>query len=271
MVVDRFSRRAMIGGLAAMPALAVGASALAREAPAGKRRPVVLVHGSWLGGWSWKHVAAPLRAAGYEVFTPTMTGVGERAHLMSRDISLDTWVRDICGVIEAEELQDVILVGHSFGGRVVTGVADRMADRVDRVIFLDSALAQSGRSLLDQLPPAAREKRIAETVDDGKALPPPSAEALGIHDAAGKAWFDRRASPQPFGTNTSSISFSEPIGGGRPVTFVAFTAPLYGASERALAFAKTQSQWRLIELPTGHCPMISDPDPLAKILLELCA
>jgi pimeloyl-ACP methyl ester carboxylesterase len=238
--------------------------------PVTNSRTFVLVHGSWLGGWCWRRVADRLIAAGHRVFTPTMTGVGERAHLLSGAIALDTWVRDVTMLIEAEELADVVLVGHSFGGRVATGVADRIKSRIQQVIFLDSALALSGQSLLDQLPPPARAARIASAQSSGGvSIPPPSALSLGVLDAADQAWVDRRMTPQPFGTNAHSISYTGPIGNGLPVTFVAFSDPVYPASERAVAFAKTQENWKFETLATGHMAMISAPTPLAKLLARL--
>jgi pimeloyl-ACP methyl ester carboxylesterase len=241
-----------------------------RESLTRQPRPMVLVHGSWLGGWCWSKVAEPLRKQGYQVYVPTMTGVGERRHLMSRLITLDTWVEDILAVLTVEDLTDVVLVGHSFGGRVVTGVVDRMPEQIHSVVFLDSALAESGKSLLDQLSAEARELRIASAMSsDGMSIPPPSPESLGILDANDQAWYRRHASPQPFGTNATAITYRQPIGNGRPVSFVAFTDPLYPASKLALEFASKQANWTIRRIPTGHCAMFSDPTALAATLSEL--
>jgi len=118
---------------------------------AGTRRKstYVLVHGAWHGGWCWKKVAPALRAAGHVVYTPTLTGLGERAHLANPAIDLATHVADVVNLLEAEELDKVVLVGHSYGGMVVTGVADRAADRIGRLVYLDAANPKDGQSLVD--------------------------------------------------------------------------------------------------------------------------
>ncbi len=199
-------------------------------------------------------------------------GRGERRHLLTRDVTLATWVDDIAGVIEAEELTDVVLVGHSFGGRVVTGVVDRMPERVGHVVFLDSALPVSGRSLIDTMPPEMRQERLARAAaSGGVSIPAPNALDLGILDPADQAWVDRRLSPQPLGTNTSAISFQTAIGRGRPVTFVEFTDPVYPASVRAAAFARAQSGWTIEAIPTRHTAMISAPGDVAELLLRIGA
>ena len=228
----------------------------------------VLVHGSWFGGWCWRRIEAPLRANGFRVFSPTMTGVGDRSHLIDRTITLDTWITDIIQLLDAEELRDVILVGHSFGGRVVTAVADRVPQRIRSVVFLDCALAESGQSLMDQLDPSERAKRLAMAEPSGGlSLPPLSALQLGILDPADQAWVDRRVTPQPLGTNTTPLAYDAPIGAGRPVTFVEFTDPSFPVSARAAAFARSNAGWRIRTVATGHCGMITAPQAVTEILL----
>ena len=112
----------------------------------------VLVHGAFHGGWCWRDVAQSLRAAGHTVFTPTQTGLGERRHLLSRDITLDTFVLDVVNVIESEELGDVILVGHSFGGITITAVADRLPERLRHLVYLDAGVVHSGASVFAEYP-----------------------------------------------------------------------------------------------------------------------
>ena len=149
------------------------------------RRPgqiFVLVHGACHGGWCWRHVADRLRASGHRVFTPTCTGLGERAHLMSREITLDTFTQDIAGVIEAEELGDIVLVGHSFGGLPVSGVADIIPDRIRHLVFLDALLAQPGRSAFDGLPPeiVAARRKAAEETSGGLSFSAPPPSVFGV-------------------------------------------------------------------------------------------
>jgi pimeloyl-ACP methyl ester carboxylesterase len=128
--------------------LAAGAGGVAAKA-----QTFVLVHGAWHGGWCWSRVADRLRAAGHRVFTPTQTGLGERKHLLSKAITLDTFAKDIVNVIEAEELSSIILVGHSFGGLAISGVADAMPDKVRHLVYLDSLMVEGGKSPFDNLPP----------------------------------------------------------------------------------------------------------------------
>src|SRR5688572_27005781 len=123
-------------------------------------RTYILVHGAFHGGWCWQRVARLLRAEGHVVHTPTQTGLGDRRHLLSGAITMDLFVEDITAVIEAEELQDVCLVGHSFGGGTVAGVADRMPERLRRLVFLDAGIPEPGKSAFDRIPPAVREARI---------------------------------------------------------------------------------------------------------------
>ena len=265
-------RRAVMSAALLFPAVAAAGATAATRSQSQTPRTFVLVHGSWLGGWCWRRVADRLQAAGHRVFAPTMTGVGDRAHLISHLVTLDTWVRDVTMLLEAEELSDVVLVGHSFGGRVVTGVADRMAARIRQIVYLDSALALSGQSLLDQLPPEARAARISSAAaSGGESIPPPTALSLGLNDVADQAWVNRRMTPQPFGTNAQGITFAGAIGNGVPVTFVEFTDPVYPASQRAVAFAKTQPGWRMASLATGHMAMISAPDQLSSLLEKVAA
>ena len=142
----------------------------------------VLVHGAWHGGWCWKEVAEGLRGMGHRVSTPTQTGLGERKHLLSKDITLDIFVADIVNHIEAEELNDVILVGHSFGGASITGTADKIPNRIRHLVYLDSLILENGQSPFSKLPPdvvVARRKLVAEQ-GQGIFVPPPPPTAFGI-------------------------------------------------------------------------------------------
>src|SRR5215470_3514651 len=134
----------------------------------------LICHGAWSAAWAWKKVRPLLRAAGHEVLTPTYTGLGERAHLASRAITLDTHIADVMGVIECEDLKDVVLVGHSYGGMVATGVADRAGERIAKLVYLDAFVPEHGQSLFDLLPANQRDDRqdAASVQGDGWLLPP---------------------------------------------------------------------------------------------------
>src|SRR3954452_9415811 len=142
-------------GIAAATPLSFAATRAAAQVPGLpeiRGKTYVLVHGAWGGGWQWAPVAERLRAQGHRVFTPTQTGLGERKHLLSRDITIDTFVEDIVNMLEAEDLRDVVLVGHSFGGISITGAADRVPDRIRHLVYLDALIVQGGQSVFDGMP-----------------------------------------------------------------------------------------------------------------------
>ncbi|ACL61296.1 alpha/beta fold hydrolase [Methylobacterium nodulans] len=231
----------------------------------------VLVHGAWHGGWCWRRVADRLAAQGHRVFAPTCTGLGERAHLLSRAITLDTFVQDIAGVIAAEELAEIILVGHSFGGLAVSGVADAMPERIRHLVYLDSLLVEPGRAPFDALPPevaAARRQAAAET-SGGVSLPVPPPESFGVIDAADAAWLGRRLTPHPLGTYESPLRLKGPLGNGLPRTYVDCTNPSYPPLDGVKDWVRRQPGWDWAALATGHDAMVSTPDALARLLVEL--
>src|SRR5690348_11549992 len=212
----------------------------------------VLVHGSWAGGWIWAPVAERLRAQGHRVFAPTQTGLGERRHLLSRDIGISTFVDDVANVIEAEELRDVILVGHSSGSLPITGVADRMPERIRHLVYLDAVLAQNGQNFLDAWPAEmaeARRKAMTEVTGVPVILPP---EGAGTPDNPTVAWFRRRVTPHPFATFETPLTLAHPIGNGRPCTYVAFTKSPNPALEPSRSLARSQKDWHWAELPQNH-------------------
>ncbi len=162
----------------------------------------VLVHGGGHGGWCYQRVARLLRSSGHEVYTPTLTGLGERSHLLRSDIDLDMHIRDVVAVLDYEDLRDVILVGHSYGGMVITGVADRAADRIGRIVYLDAATPTNGQSLVDVAGPIIEAVRPMGEVVDGLELvllPAPDAGLLyGVTDAADLAWMADRLTGHPW-------------------------------------------------------------------------
>jgi len=134
---------------------------------------IVLVHGGTSGGWAWKPIASKLRSEGHEVYTPTLTGLGERVHLLTREIGLDTQITDIVNVLTFEDLHDVILVGHSVAGMIITGVADQVPERISRLIYLDAVLPENGESIMDLLVPEWRKvtEHMIQTQGDGWLFP----------------------------------------------------------------------------------------------------
>lgn len=260
-------RRHVLGAIAGAVALA-GAEAAAQGGPPGERKTYVLVHGAYGGGWIWRDVAEGLRARGHRVYAPTQTGLGERAHLLSRQVTVDTHIDDVAGVIEAEELRDVILVGHSYGGMAVTGVADRMTDRVRHVVYLDALVPENGDTAFTILPAgmADARRKVAREQGGGVALPVPGPEAFPIPAGPAKDWFMRRLRPHPIGTYESPVRLSKPAGAGLPVTYVAYTNPPLASIEPSRQRAKAKAGWTYRELPVPHDVEIPNPEIVVDLL-----
>jgi pimeloyl-ACP methyl ester carboxylesterase len=239
-----------------------------------KLPPYVLVHGAWHGGWCWGQVAERLRAAGHRVFTPTLTGLGDRAHLIAPNVGLATHVEDVISILDMEDLSDVVLVGHSFGGAVIGGVADVRADRIRRLVFLDALLVQSGQSPFSQLPREMVEARKAGAIKtsglfgETLAMPPPPPSVFGITDASDTAWVAGRLKPHPIKTYDDTLGLKRPLGAGRPTTYIACTNPAYQAMAPERQWVKAQPDWIYLELATGHDAMILAPDALTEMLLR---
>jgi pimeloyl-ACP methyl ester carboxylesterase len=220
-------------------------------------------------------VAAALVRRGHRVFAPSLTGLGDRRHLCSRDITLATHVEDILGVIESEELSGCILVGHSYGGNVITGVGDRLRERVAHYVYVDAVVppdeAQSWRwcdfnTAADQ---ALRHHAIA-TAGAGRALPAPPASVFGIQDAALAARVAGRLSAMPAATYDSPIALSQGGTRGLSRTYVAAVAPVYAPMRAVHERIRAGTGWNYVELPGGHDLMLTEPMRLADELIR-CA
>lgn len=229
----------------------------------------VLVHGAWHGGWCWARVAPLLRAQGHQVFCPTLTGLGERAHLLGRQVDMSTHIEDVAGVLEAEELRDVVLCGHSYGGMVITGVAVRCKDRIRQLVYLDSAVVEDGESWSSAHSPQlqAERRRLAEA-SGGVSMPVPRAEVFGLRDPGDLEWVQRRLTPQPFAPYDQKLHWGGPVGNGLPKVYVDCTDPVYAGLAPVKDRLRGQPGWPVIELRTGHDAMVSAPEETARMLLE---
>ena len=270
MTIDRRSLfQAGLVGAATSPVFMAAAGTAAAQSSS---KTYVLVHGAWHGGWCWKEVADRLRGMGHSVSTPTQTGLGERKHLLSKDITLDTFAADVINHIEAEELTEVILVGHSFGGTSITGAADKIPNRIRHLVYLDSVILENGQSVFSALPAdivAARRKTVAEQ-GQGIFIPPPPPTAFGIPENHASAdWVRRRLTPHPVGTYDSPMRIDNPVGNGRPRTYIACTDPSYGPLEGARQWVKKQQDWKWQEIATGHDAMVTAPAELARMLAAI--
>ena len=231
----------------------------------------LLVHGAWHGGWCWRRVTDILRAAGHTVFTPTLTGLGERAHLARPETDLETHIADVLGVLDAEELDDVILCGHSYGGMVITPVLDRRPETFRAGIWLDAFVPEDGRSMLDGWPHerAQHTREAVATRGEGWKLDPLPPDYFGVMDEDDADWVVRRCVPQPFRTFTQHVHLT---GAWKTVPKKMYLlAELHPNSsfDRFATPLSQQDDWDVRSVPAGHDVMIDRPELLAEIFLEL--
>jgi pimeloyl-ACP methyl ester carboxylesterase len=228
----------------------------------------VLVHGAWHGGWCWQRVAPLLRAAGHEVLTPTLTGLGERAHLLSPQVGLDTHVEDVVATLANERRDDVVLVGHSYAGQVIAGAASARPEGIALLVHLDAFVPEDGDRAIDLLPPtiAAHYRDSVAERGFGWLIPPRSLEVLGVKDPADVAWLESRLVPHPWRTYTEPVHVT-PAGSSVPAAFVECTDWLRVFEP----FARVAGSrgWPVHELASGHEAMVTHPRELAALLLEL--
>jgi pimeloyl-ACP methyl ester carboxylesterase len=234
----------------------------------------VLVHGGGHGGWCYQRVARILEAEGHVVYAPTMTGLGERAHLLNAEVDLHRHIEDIAAVLAFEDLRDVILVGHSYGGMVITGVADRAADRVGRMVYLDAATPVNGQSLVDVAGPIIEMVRPFGEVVDGielVLLPAPDAGLLyGVTDPDDLAWMADRLTGHPWQCFEQPLSLTnEDALWAIPQYHISCTSTLPTRDPELMARARAAG--RLWDIDTGHDLMITEPEAVADALLEVAA
>ena len=235
---------------------------------------LVLIHGAWHGAWCWRRVLPGLRAAGHGAHAVTLTGVGERAHLLRPDLRLRDHIADVLGLIDAEELgDDLVLVGHSYGGLVMTGVADALLARgltPRHLVYVDAVTPHPGESWSSQHAPETVRARLEAAAQrpDG-AMPPPDAAVFGL-DGADRDWVNRRQTPQPAGVYQDRLDFDAARIATLPRTFIDCTAPALPTIAVMRERVRREPGWQVLELATAHYPMISAPEALVKLLLD-CA
>ncbi len=226
----------------------------------------VLVHGAWHGSWCWKRVRQALQALGHEVFTPTLTGVGERSHLLSPQVTLDTHIDDIVNLIQWEELSNVVLCGHSYGGCVISGVVDRIPDRIASLVYLDAFVLGNGQSLHDTLPAAQRDAQLdlARRVGDGWKVPPIPAEVFNVN-LADRAWVDRQCTMQPLATFQQALRLSGGFNASKNTTFILATGFSDSPFPQFYDQAKARG-WKTMTIASGHDVMLDEPVELTSAL-----
>ena len=238
-------------------------------------RTYVLVHGAWHGGWCWKKLVPLLEEAGHGVATPTLTGLGERAESLTPEVGLDTHIDDVASMIEEQNLTGVVLVGHSYAGMVITGVADRVRDRINRLVYLDTFVPRDGDSMRSVAPVVIDLLLLnARLRGDGWRVPPPSPEQFGVSDEPDRAWVRSSLTPHPLKTLRDPLRLTDPdivSGFRRTHVHCGRGGRLERIAQRMLARRPQpprEPDWRLRSLETGHDCMITEPRALADILLE---
>ncbi len=220
----------------------------------------ILVHGAWSGGWGYKPIARALRAAGHEVYVPTLTGLGEREHLASGAIDLTLHITDVVNMIDYEDLSDVILCGHSYGGMVITGVAAAVGDRIRTLFYLDAFLPKDGEALWDIADDFARRHYIDAQRDTPGLVAPlrlPGAEGPG-----------RRLNNHPLLTLTEPVRFTGKEAAVKNRTYVYATRDIPTVFTKFYDEVRQDSGWTVREIATGHLVAAEDPDGLVALLLE---
>ena len=241
----------------------------------------VLVHGGWHGGWCWQKVIPFLEAAGHEVYAPTLTGLAERAAELSPDIGLDTHIQDVVGLLQEKNLHGVILVGHSYGGMVITGVVDAVPERIAHLVYLDTFVPRDGESMAGVVPLLRYVlRKQAQAHGDGWRVDPQG--TYGVTTEPDRSWVLSKVTPQPLKTLEQPLHLKNPaIVSTKPRTHIDCTSGGFFFSlmqhlqftERYIwasrALPPREAGWRLRQLPTGHDAMITMPRELADLLLEV--
>jgi pimeloyl-ACP methyl ester carboxylesterase len=237
----------------------------------------VLVHGAWHGGWCYRDAAAALRKVGHRVLTPTHTGLGQRAHLTAESVTLETHIRDITGCIEAEELDDVILVGHSYGGMVITGVADRLAARIKALVYLDAFVPNHEDSLMSLLPKALPAEVAAQFIDGfrGAALDknsgltqPIPAEVFNV-SAEKREWVNRRCVPQALATFEMPLLLTGAVAAVKKRMYILADGWDPSPFRYFARLYEGKAGWEVVKFPCGHDVMVDRPEQLAETLATL--
>ena len=231
----------------------------------------VLVHGTSCGGWVWQKMAPLLRAGGHEVYTPTLSGLSDRNHLLNSKINLSTHITDVANLLFYEDLSNVILVGNSYGGMVITGVAAKTPERLRLLVYLDAYLPEDGQSEADLLPKEMLAARQADAAEHGGLTQPPPPEIFGVNEPALVNWTKTRMTQHPLATYMEPVPAGNARSAAIPGIFIHCTGNPATTPDLFSPFAKKArvKGWQVIELPAGHLAMLTAPREVAEILEQL--
>jgi pimeloyl-ACP methyl ester carboxylesterase len=261
------TRRSVLGGIA----VGAGLMSMVDETNAqtqANAKTFVLVHGAWHGGWCWRRVSDLLEKKGHKVFTPTMTGLGERSHLIDPKINLATHITDIINVIKWEGLKDIVLVGHSYGGVIISGVAEQAGETIGSIVFLDAFVPENGDSIETKAPQPVRDA-IAALVQKGETTMKPISAAFFQVNEKDRAWVDRMCTPHPIAGLTDKITITGARDRIAKRAYIRAKGYNSGPFDAAHEKAKATAGWRVYEMPCGHDAMVDMPDRLTEILIEV--
>jgi pimeloyl-ACP methyl ester carboxylesterase len=249
-----------------------------KQAQAASKAIFVLIHPAWHGAWCWKKVIPLLRSRGHDVYAPTLTGLGERAHLAHPMVGLETHVQDVVNVLDYEDLRDVILVGHSNAGTLITAVADRVPDRLAHLVYLDAFVPKDGQATIDLItfPRQAWEARV-RTEGHGWLIPSLQPvpwdefvrDVWRVTDETDRRWMVARLGPTPFKTFTDPVRRKNPAAEKLPRTYIRCRQHPSAAFDRYAEMARQTAGWRYRELATAHEAFVTMPHELAGLLLEI--
>jgi pimeloyl-ACP methyl ester carboxylesterase len=233
----------------------------------------VLVHGTWGGGWQWRDVAERIRDKGHSVFTPTLTGLGERQHLISRQTNLDMHIEDVAAVISYERLREVVLVGTSYAGLVISGVADRIPEHISTSIYLNAALPADGKCMLDTVSAERRAtvQKLADLEGDGYRVPQSLVLDTGIEDQAAREEYLKRMSPHPLPSLLQPIKLTGRYTGVSRKSYVLATKKISHHFQDYYDWARQQPGWTTHEIASNHYPMATMPDETADLVMRIAA
>ena len=231
----------------------------------------LLIHGAWHGGWVWNEISEILSYQGYSVSTPTLTGLGEKKHLLSSKITIDTFIEDVVNHIIFENLNNIILVGHSFAGSVISGVADNLKDRIQKLIYFDAVILKDGQKPFDIAPKVLVKQRIelAKRFGNGISIPAPSADTFGVFDVKKSLLLEEKLTPHPLSTYQSKLTIKNEIGNGIPLFYIFCNDPIYKSLESSRKVVR-KLKWPIFELNAGHDAMLTHPKETLNLLMKIC-
>ena len=231
----------------------------------------LLIHGAWHGGWVWNEISEILRYQRYSVSTPTLTGLGEKKHLLSSKITIETFIEDVVNHIVFENLNNIILVGHSFAGSVISGVADKLKDRIQKLIYFDAVILKDGQKPFDIAPKEIVKQRIelAKRFGNGISIPAPSADAFGVFDVKKSLLLEEKLTPHPLSTFQSKLTIKNEIGNGIPLFYIFCNDPIYKSLESSRKVVR-KLKWPIFELNAGHDAMLTHPKETLNLLMKIC-